>query len=401
MRRPLRIFLCCQQDLRPHPVPAYRFWAEYFRGALAEAGHACLEAPECDWAEGLLALDDPAAEAWRTRTWNRAVEWIRREHARQPIDFFLGYLFPHQVLPAAIAGIRALGIPCVNFFCDNVREFRGIPSEFHGFDLHWVPEFKALPFYRRAGLPVLHAPMPCWMPPGWRTPVPVAEESYPPSFVGTRDLQREQLFASAFAHGLTLELRGTGWGGPPPAPPPPPRGGSLSTRLRRQADFIGSQGWAAFARKCLAGVRRLPSPELDFTAHARPSPQGDDYWRVLRGSMVCVGVNRYPSLRFPFNRPDSYSRLRDIEAPMAGACYLTEWTEGLDELYDLGTEIETYRTPAELSSKVAELSADRPRRTRLRAAGQHRALAHHTIARTVESIAGHLGCPAEPGIGHL
>jgi spore maturation protein CgeB len=75
---------------------------------------------------------------------------------------------------------------------------------------------------------------------------------------------------------------------------------------------------------------------------------------------------------------------------MAGACYLTEWTEGLDELYDLGTEIETYRTATELAGKVAELAADPRRRDRLRAAGQRRALTHHSIARTIERIANRL-----------
>ena len=391
MSRPLRIFLCCQQDLRPHPVPAYRFWAEYFRAALAEAGHACLEAPDCDWAEGLVALDDTAAAAWRARTWGRALDWLRREHARQPIDFFLGYLFPRQILPAAVAEIRALGIPCVNFFCDNVREFRRIPTEFRGFDLHWVPEFKALPLYRRAGLPTLSAPMPCWVPPAWRTPVPSVAESFPPGFVGTRDPQREQLFADAFTRGVSLELRGTGWREPPAPVPAAPLDLRFRRRLQRQAEFIRSQGWSAFARKCWLGVRRPPVSGFDFSAHAQPSPQGDDYWRVLRGSTVCVGVNRYPSLRFPFGRPDSYSRLRDIEGPMAGACYLTEWTEGLDQLYDLGHEIETYRDAAELAAKVTALAADPARRARLRAAGQRRALADHTIARAISRVAAELG----------
>jgi len=372
-------------------VPAYRFWADYFRGAFAEAGHVCLEAPGCDWAEGLRLTDTAALGAWRSHTWERTVSWLRQEHARQPVDFFLGYLFPHQVLPPAIAELRGLGIPCVNFFCDNVREFRRIPESFHCFDLHWVPEHKAVPLYRHSGLPVLHAPMPCWVPPGWRRPVTAAEEIFPPGFVGTRDLQRENLFSTAIALGLKLELRGTGWDGSLPPTAQPTAGRSLAQQLRKQADFITANGWAAFARKCLTKVRPDPEPALDFRPYARPSPNDDDYWRVIRGSQVCIGVNRYPSLRFPFDRPDTYSRLRDVEAPMAGACYLTEWTEGIGELYDLGTEIETYRTPAELSSKVAELSADQPRRMKLRAAGQHRALCHHTIARTVDSIAGRLG----------
>jgi spore maturation protein CgeB len=77
---------------------------------------------------------------------------------------------------------------------------------------------------------------------------------------------------------------------------------------------------------------------------------------------------------------------------MAGACYLTEWTEGLEQLYELGTEIETYRTASELVEKSRALTLDAPRRARLRQAGQRRALADHTIARTLDSIARHVGC---------
>ena len=40
---------------------------------------------------------------------------------------------------------------------------------------------------------------------------------------------------------------------------------------------------------------------------------------------------------------------------MLGACYLTEWTEGLEHMYELGKEIETYRTAEELTSKLSEL----------------------------------------------
>lgn len=391
MTRPLRLFLCCQQARRRHAVPAYGFWAEYFRGALGEAGHEWLEAPDCDWADGLLPLDASARAEWLERTWSSTVEFLRREHARRPVDFFLAYLFPDQVLPSALAEIRALGIPCVNFFCDNVREFRRVPASFHGFDLHWVPEHKAVALYQAAGLPWINAPMACWVPAAHRRPI--RAETLPPTFVGTRDEQREALFAAAFGQGLQLDLRGPGWASAAtaPAPPPPPARNPIE-RARRQLRYADQHGWGALMRKGWLSLRPRPSLHFDFVPHVRPSSWGDDYWTVLRECSVCVGVNRYPSLRFPFDRPDTYSRLRDIEAPMAGACYLTEWTEGLDQLYVPGEEIETYRDAAELVAKVESLAADAPRRAKMRTAGQRRALQEHSIARTLGRIAARLGC---------
>ncbi len=386
LKRPLRILLCCQQSTQRYAVPAYAFWAEYFRGAFAEAGHACIEVPGCDWARGLLPLPPAEAESWRSETWERTVAFLRREHPRQPIDFLLGYFFPTQVEPAAVRAIRDLGIPCVNFFCDNVREFRRIPEAYRPFDLHWVPEYKALALYREAGLPVLHAPMACWVPPAQRRPV--EHETLPVTFTGTRDEQRAALFATAIGLGLEVELRGHGWQGPiPDVESARPSRPDLSTLVRRQLSFVAQNGWGGFARKLWLSVFPRPPVMFDFSRFVRPAPASEEYWRLLRESVVCLGVNRYPSIRYPSHRPDTYSRLRDIEAPMAGACYLTEWTAGLDSLYDLGREIETYRTNEELVEKASSLKRNHARRRQLRAAGQTRALNEHSIATTVARVA--------------
>jgi len=385
MSRALRIFLCCQQDLQLHPVPAYRFWAEYFRAALAEAGHACLEAPGCDWAAGLVPQPPDSLRAWRESTWQRALEWVRREHAREPIDLFLAYLYPEQVEPAALAALRAAGIPTVNFFCDNVRLFRHVPGAYRGFDLHWVPEAGARAMYRSAGLAFVPVPMPCWIPPAWRTPP--SQETLPPTFVGSGDEVRQRLLAEAFALGLELDLYGSGWTG---CVPEPPRGQGLKL-WRNQWDFLKRHGSAALLRKIWQKVRPPAPIACDFARRGRPALTQESYWRVLRECRVCVGINRYASPRHRIGQVRTYSRLRDIEAPMAGACYLVEWAPELEELYEPGREIEIFRDAAELTAQVAALDGDEPRRRRLRAAGQRRALSEHTIARSLEKISQRLG----------
>lgn len=392
-KRPLRIALICQQDLggAPHSVPAYRFWRHYFVSALTEAGHEVLEISGCDWAASLMPFSEEQARAWRERTWHTACDWLRQTHSRQPIDCCLSYLYPQQILPAAITAIRELGLPCVNFFCDNVREFLRLPAEFSPFDLHWVPETKALPLYAKAGLKVLHAPMPCWIPPHQRT-LPEHEDDAV-VFVGTRDETRSLLFAEAIQLGLEPKLVGHGWKHPvTTAAAPPPR--SRWRQLTGQAAFVRQHGFGALARKVAAKIRPPVAPGFDFAPYAHAPADEAGYWALLRNSAVCLGVNRYPSPRHNPARPDTYSRLRDIEAPMTGACYLTEWTEGLDQLYAPGEEIETYRNAAELVEKARALRADPARRARLRRNGQRRALHDHTIGRTVDRIAAALGLRA-------
>lgn len=405
----MRIYLSCLQSPLRHPIPAYGFWETYFKRGIEEAGSSWLETPDVDWAEGLtftsglVSRAHPGLDAWRERTWSAAVAHIRREHARRPIDMFLGYLYPQQVEPAAIAEIRELGIPCVNFFCDNVRQFRSIPSEYAPFDLHWVPEHKALPLYRRAGLETINLPMPTWVDPAHRNCRPV--ERHGPTFIGSHDDQREALFARAIELGAPVTLRGPGWAGVAPArreSTVPPTARSVGSVVRHQVEFMRSQGAVALARRVAsrigARVARDGRPP-SYARHVEEAVFGQAYVDVTQQSAVTLGVNRYPSFRFPAARPDTYSRLRDIEAPMLGACYLTEWTEGLDELYDLESEIATYRSAEEMVAKLGELGADPARRARMRCSAQARALSCHGVPRSLASLASRLGISPAPVAG--
>jgi hypothetical protein len=376
----MRILLICQQSPHLYPIPAYGFWRTYFVEGLREAGHDVVEIPGADWARGLLPLPDADLPRWRDEQWSRTLAVAR---GTPGLDLLLSYLYPRQIDPSAVRAIRELGLPTVNFFCDNVREFRRIPEAFRPFDLHWVPETKALPLYHHAGLPFVHAPMPVWVDPRWRSPAKI--ETTGPVFIGSRDPVRESLLGKAAALGAEFTAYGSGWKEQPP-------GNVVSLglprRLRNQARFLCEEGVVAwFRRNFLGPDRPLTLP----TAYVGRLLTADDYVHLTRESAVLLGINRFPSFRQPFSRPDTYSRLRDIEAPMLGACYLTEWTEGLDGLFEIGPEIEIYRDAAELTEKIRLLLGDGARRRRMRTAAQRHALSEHTVGRSVARIAERLG----------
>jgi hypothetical protein len=279
-------------------------------------------------------------------------------------------------------------MPTVNFFCDNVREFTSVPAPYRGFDLHWVPEAEARALYASAGLRHLYAPMPVWIPPALR--VPATTENDDVVFFGSHDLLREELLGDAIEQGLPLKLHGEGWR---PGGPTTRRRRSIAGLLGNQAAFLRDHGLRGFAMRATYQFRRRRSNEW-IERHWQPSRVEGEYFRATRESQVVIGVNRYPSFRHPFSRPHRYSRLRDIEAPMLGACYLTETAPGLEDLYEAGTEIETYSNAAELVEQAASLRRDPARRQRLRQAGQRRALGDHSIARSLEKIRQTLGLPA-------
>lgn len=379
-----------QTQARGGNAANYGFWSDMMRAALQEAGHEVLEFADIDWAAGMCPGDGAALRAWRDRSWSLALQQLEQWRAAGGVDFFLAYFFPQQIEPAAVAEIRRRGIPIVNFFCDNVREFRHVPTAFRDFDLHWVPEWAALPLYVQAGLPHLHAPMPLWIPPGFRS-VAAQEDAATVCFLGTYDPQRAGFLAELAPHGVRVQIRGKGWQQRDPTP-----AGFVARdyagRLRHQCAFINQHGLAAWLRK----FSRTPAPvyanpPADWCGG--PVPR-DEYLRLTREAAVTLGINRYESPRLRPGEIAVYSRLRDIEAPMLGACYLTEWAPGLNRLYDLDREIATYRDAAGLADAAGRLLADPARRAAMRSSAQRRALQDHSIAATIGKIIRQLGLAA-------
>lgn len=383
----MRILTACLQGEPYHRIPAYGFWRTYFENGTLEARHVYVEVPDVDWALALALSERCQLEAWRDKTWQRTLECIHREFDRGGIDLFLSYLYPVQVDVGAIKEIQRLGIPCVNFFCDNVREFCRPPGVFSVFDLNWIPEFEALEQYRTAGYRYLHAPMPCWVPPGWRT-VP-DQEAHPPIFIGSSDALRRALLGQALKLGANIYISGTGWNATQHTSE---RRGIVSIKgsyLRNQFEHVRRLGVKSLIIK--AANRALGGKSVVVPANrVLPPLSNEEYARVSREAMVTLGINRVPTDRALVTRPLTYSRLRDIEAPMLGACYLTEHTEGLCHLYDLGKEVETYRNADEMVEKLQELTLHPKRRLELRASAQRRALLEHSLPATLKKIAGAL-----------
>jgi Glycosyl transferases group 1 len=376
----MRVLLSCLQSSKAHNIPAYGFWRGYFVNGLREAGHEIVEVPNVDWAEALIDADEKRLGVWRTHTWETVAAFVRDEIARRPIHLFLSYLYPQQIERTAIRTLQGWGIPCVNFFCDNVREFRTLPAEFDCFDLHWVPEYEALPMYRKANLPHIHAPMPCWVAEEYRD-FP-ANENAAVIFIGSRDHLRRRLLSDVARLGANIAVYGNGWSD---SVGPPSVDTRLTTTMFNQVRYIRSYGIAAFGFKTANWLCRETGSELPSGMVGDTLAEGH-YAEAIRTARISIGINRVSSHYALDRKPRKYSRLRDIEAPMLGACYLTEWTEGLSQLYDLGREIETYRTGEEMAAKIDELRRNNERRRGMRRAAQTRALSDHAISRSFDRI---------------
>lgn len=376
----MKIFLAFLQGNPDHPIPAYSFWEYYIKNGIEEAGHIWVECPSIDWAYGLVPQSEESLSRWKAEAWEKTLEYLKKNH----VDMFLSYLYPNQIDEQGIKGIKSLNIPCVNFFCDNVREFREVPKEFKVFDLNWVPEFKALAMYERADISYIHLPMPMWVAPEFRT---IRDsDSSEISFIGSKDIQRQLLFEDVLEKNpdLSLSVYGSGWKSSESLNRTYLTQ-SLSEKLQSQVSFIRKQGINAYLRKLKQRNLTVPYSKTLIRA-LKNKPSYNDYVAITQGSMITLGVNRYPSFRFPLNKPDTYSRLRDIEAPMLGACYLTEWTEGIDSMYEIDKEISVYRSANEMNEIALYLKADKSKRIELRLHGQRKSLVELSIPRSLEKL---------------
>jgi Glycosyl transferases group 1 len=378
----MNIFLSFLQSEHKYPIPSYDFWGHYVKNGIQEAGHRWTECPGADWALGLVPQRTQDHLKWKQDIWGKTVEWLKRN----PVDLFLSYLYPEQVDLSAIKEIQRMGIPCVNFFCDHIRTFKKVPAEFGAFNLNWVPESKAIEWYTTAGYHYINLPMPMWVEPKYR--VLKEEKNQQITFIGSKDIQRILLFEKVVeqAPGMPLVIYGNGWKeNNTQAKQPFERDYTLDKKIKFNLDFIDQQGIVPYLRKLKQRkINTGISNELSSKAHLPPS--FEEYNKLTAESMITLGVNRYPSFQFPLLKPDTYSRLRDIEAPMLGACYLTEWTDGIEELYDIENEIAVYKNVDELIDKSKQLMADPGKRKCLKINGQKRAQNDHNIVNSLNKI---------------
>src|SRR5690349_5942628 len=71
-------------------------------------------------------------------------------------------------------------------------------------------------------------------------------------------------------------------------------------------------------------------------------------------------------------------RLRDFEVPMAGGFYVVQEAPDHSQYYKIGEEIVTWSDPAEFVDKIRFYVRNEQAATRIREAGQRRALEEHT-----------------------
>jgi len=364
------------------------------RRSLEDMGHQLVRFDFPGW-------PDDADPAWRdhgkARTNQQLLDAFRKAGR---LDLFFGYFYSSVIYPETVDLIRQSGVPTVNFSCNNVHQFDLVRDIAARFDACVVPELAAQADFKAVGARPLRIQLAA--NPRVYRPYPEPRQ-YDVTFVGQRYADRAEFLQYLRTGGVDVRAWGAGW---------QPRKKLDVAHAKAALALIEDErfdGLRRLARQHGDGLLRLgqrkrPSPALescaapDGSAHkatlaeAPNSHGGSDVDtspfggpRLLQLELIKMFSQSRISLGFA-TAGDSHQsarrlthlRLREFEAPMSGALYLTEHQAELEEYFVPGREVLTYTDRDDLLHAARYYLAHQEQAERIRRAGLQRARRDHT-----------------------
>jgi spore maturation protein CgeB len=368
-------------------------WSGNFYPALRSLGHEVIEStvdlcPTSQFMDKPPAAITPAGYEARARTTEAILDEVAAEHAKAPIGLFLSYFYNSHFDPAGFDRLQSMGIPTINFYCNSMYQFELVAEIAAKVQWSWHAEKPAAAFYKAVGA------RPVWVQmaadPGVYFPVKDIVRSPDAVFVGQKYADRDRWVAALIQGGVPVELYGPSWASGEPtmaasAPNPPTSGHDRRAVLR----IVKQHGLIKGPLRVLAKFRarrysRSVAPL--FQPHARGAVPFTEIARIFSSHEVVLNFSNVYADGEPGSKLIPHVRLRDFEAPMCKTCYITGYTDEITEFYDVGKEIETYKSAEELVDKTKFLLKNPAAAEKLRQAGYERAIRDHTWVRRFQQL---------------
>src|SRR4051794_628294 len=132
-----------------------------------------------------------------------------------------------------------------------------------------------------------------------------------------------------------------------------------------------------------------------FVSHAKGSVPFESIAKTFAAYEVILNFSNVWADSRPASTLIPHVRLRDFEAPMCQTCYLTGHTEEIKEFYEIGREIDTYRSADELIDKTRFYLEHPGAAESLRSAGCKRARRDHTWTQRFQQVFAKIGLTGE------
>jgi len=347
---------------RPHGALAgSSVWRRNLYEALVGLGH---EVVEFDFDLGpVYQHADPAApgaaefiSAHRPELEQELLRQVARAHTEKPVDILFSYFYSSFARPEVISSIGDMGIVTVNWYCNASYQFHLVSEIAPAYSFCLVPERFRLDDYRAAGA----LPIYCQEAanPAFYRPKNVPQE-YDISFVGAAYGDRPAYVRALLDAGLDVHVWGPGWG-------------ELARPLSRTAPMRRA---VSQTKRWLRARPMLP-PRLP-AAVCGDVLSDEDMVSMFSCSRISLGFSSVGDTGST-KRPVRQVRLRDFEAPMAGAFYMLEHLDEIEQFFMLGSEIVCFDGRTDLVKKCRYFLDNETERRRIAQAGRRRALEDHT-----------------------
>jgi hypothetical protein len=368
-------------------------WKRNLYDPLVALGHEV--ALFTDGVQPLFDLDPDAAatDEARGRFGETLLAAAAAAERRGRLDLVLTYFSDSHLSADVIGRIRERTAPIANFFCNNVHQFHLVRRTAPAYTCCLVPEEAALSSYRAVGAEPLFFPMAAH-PDAYRSlQVPVR---YPVSFAGQRYGDRTGGMLALREAGVDAHAFGQGWNGENGAADHGTSGAggggmaALGRSLRRLPGALGLVARGRNPAAAVADLRAIRRLRADHAVALHPPVSDEGYVALFSESAISLGFLVLGDTHRTA-RPLRQIRLREFEAPMAGAFYLTGYLEEIARHYEIGTEIVCYRSVDELVAQCRYYLAHEEERERIRRAGHERARRDHTWTRRFQQLFADLG----------
>jgi hypothetical protein len=368
----MRIFYAAPDS--PNPHVASTLWRDNLYQSLVKMGNEVIEF-DYDMRGAFHRLFAPSAPetaeslgALRKALGGALLEQITAEHLRNPIQLFFSYFYDACVEPDVLDAIRHLGIVTVNWYCNGSYQLDLVREISPHYSWCLVPERNRLADYTAMGA----RPIYCQEAanPGIYKPLDVPLQ-WDVTFVGQAYGERPALIKQLKDHGTDIRVWGPAWEYHIDWPSRNPIKQVLS-RFKNADERI------VFPQRMIGGV--LTDRQLVETYNRS---------RINLGFATC-GETHLSGKRI------SQIRLRDFEVPMSGGFYLAEYTEELEEFFEIGQEIACHHGREDIVDKVRYYLAHDAERERIRAAGHARCLRDHTWQRRFATAFEQMGLHGSP-----
>jgi len=334
-------------------VPGWRYsevWRRHFYAGLKRAGLEVILPRNIDfsWARPPQAFNLARSAELRARVSEKLLEQILATDGARPEAVF-SYCFSHDIELDLVDRVRAAGIPWVNFFCDSLHAFEWVSDLAARTSLNWFVEPAAEERYRALGVPCVCAPYA--LNPDALPDASCDTLHHALLFVGAVNRDRIRAATLIRLAGADLHIRGLGWKDALESKP---------GRDRTPADLP--------KRAVRAAVRTLFGTRIGgYLDEATMLTE-------LRRSAVVLRLNE----RGVGPGAPSYLKLRDLEFPGMGCCYLSHHHADLAGIFDCGREIITFQTPWEAGRLAKDLARHLPECREIGRRARARVLAEHT-----------------------